>query len=156
VRRGEAWKPLRENGGWMRTPERAVFLALLERSNNDDCSIPPKMTPGLAGLAEMACCSKSTVALALKHLERHNWLTRKQSKGGAGCKTTYQLRAGLRCYPDCEQRHPRTVRQPDSFQSGESDSRIVKLSDSHPQTHRSTPFPTEGKRREGERGRERV
>ena len=82
MRRGEAWKPLRERGGWMRLSERAIFFALLERSDNGDCSIPAHMTPSLVQLAEACCCSVSTVKLALNHLEWHGWITRKRSKGG--------------------------------------------------------------------------
>src|SRR5207253_10353553 len=104
MRRGEAWKPLREHGGWMRLSERAVFYALLERSDNADCSIPAHMTPGLAQLAEACCCSKSTVALALEHLEAHGWVTRKRGKGGRSRKTRYQLDHGWICSLECPYR----------------------------------------------------
>ena len=133
MRRGEAWKPLRERGGWMRLSERAVFLALLERSDNADCSIPAYMTPSLVVLAETCCCAKSTAAAALDHLERHGWLTRKRSKGGQGHKTAYQLGEGLPCPPDCSKRSDsRTVHE-----SRRSDSRTPERSDSHPENRRS-------------------
>jgi DNA-binding MarR family transcriptional regulator len=133
MRRGEAWKPLRERGGWMRLSERAIFYALLERSDNADCSIPAHMTPGLAQLAEACCCSKSTVATALDHLERHGWIKRKRSKGGRALKTTYQLAEGLACPDSCQKRSgSRTV-----YGEKLSDSRTPKLSDSHSENRRS-------------------
>ena len=101
MRRGEAWKHLREYGPWMRVTERAVFLALLERSNNGDCAIPPRFTPGLDQLAEVVCCSRATVTRALAHLELHGWVKRTRSVGGARCKSTYQLTAGGVCKPGC-------------------------------------------------------
>jgi hypothetical protein len=104
VRRGEAWKPLREHGKWMRLSERAVFLALLERSDNADCAIPAHMTPSLVQLAEACCCSVSAVKLALDHLDRHGWLIRKRTRGGRGHKTTYQLDHGWPCPLTCEKR----------------------------------------------------
>jgi len=150
MRRGEAWKPLRERGGWMHSSERVVFYALLERSDNGDCSIPVHMTPSLVQLAEACCCSKSTVALALNHLERHGWITRKRSKGGQGHKTAYRLDEGFGCPPDCSKRSDsRTVHE-----GKRSDSRTHKRSDSHSQNGRSDPASDvgigEGGNREGE------
>jgi hypothetical protein len=117
----------------MRLSERAIFYTLLERSDNSDCSIPAHMTPSLAQLAAAACCSKSTAALAVSHLERHGWLTRKRSKGGRSRKTTYQLAEGLACPASCEKRSDsRTVSS-----EKRSDSRTPKLSDSHSENRRS-------------------
>jgi MarR family len=135
MRRGEAWKPLRDRGGWMRLSERAVFYALLERSDNGDCSIPAHMTPSLVQLADACCCSKSTVARALDHLEWHGWITRKRSKGGQGHKTAYQLADGFACPPDCSKRSDsRTVHG-----GKRSGYRTPKRSDSHPGNRRSGP-----------------
>ncbi len=150
MRRGEAWKPLRERGGWMRLSERAVFHVLLERSDNGDCSVPAHMTPSLVQLAGACCCSKSTAAAALGHLEWHGWLIRKRSKGGRSRKTAYQLADGFTCPPDCEKRSGyRTVYEPK-----QSDSRTVKQSDSHSQNGRSGHVSdvgiSEGGNREGE------
>jgi hypothetical protein len=149
MRRSEIWKPLRERGGWMRLSERAIFYALLERSDNGDCSIPVYMTPSLAQLAEACCCSKSTAALAVDHLALHGWLIRRRSKGGRTHKTTYQLTEGGRCPPGCKKRSDsRTV-----YGEKRSDSRTPKRSDSNPQTRRSAPVSgvglTEGEDREG-------
>lgn len=166
MRRGEAWKPLREHGKWMRASERLIFYALLERSDNADCSIPAHMTPSLIQLAEACCCSKSTVALALDHLEAHGWLTRtttgkpatgKPGRGsGRGHKNTYQLDHGWLCFADCEHRQrPRKRSDSRTFQEDKrSDSRTPKRSDSHPETRRSNPSLDEGiaagRKREGE------
>jgi hypothetical protein len=148
VRRGEAWKALREHGGWMRLAERAVFYALLERSDNADCSIPAHMTPSLMQLAEACCCSKSTAAGALTHLELHGWVVRHRSgkpdaKGpGRGHKTTYQLDHGWVCDTgNCPAKGSgtRTLSRPKG-----SGSRTAKGSDSHPQTRRPDRVSDEG------------
>jgi hypothetical protein len=171
MRRGEAWKPLREYGGWMRLAEKAVFYALLERSNNDDCAIPYRYTPSLAQLAEAVGGSKSTVVLALDHLEWHRWIHRKRvSNPGRGHKTTYQLIPGGFCHPYCElltrrrRPSPNSRRQSSAAPKGSdsrtlsdgkgSDSRTLKGSDSHPQTRRSAFVPhvgsTEGGTKQGQ------
>lgn len=149
MRRGEAWKPLREHGKWMRLSERAVFYALLERSDNADCSIPAHMTPSLIQLAEACCCSPSTVKLALAHLEAHGWIERKRiSRPGRGHKTTYQLDHGWLCTPTCEYRQPRQKgadSRPLSREKG-ADSRPEKEADSHLENRRSDPVSPEGLR----------
>jgi len=134
----------------MRMSERAVFYVLLERSDNGDCSIPAHMTPSLVQLAEACCCSKSTVALALSHLEWHGWITRKRSKGGQGYKTAYRLDEGFTCPPDCSKRSDsRTVHE-----QKQADSRTVKRSDSCLGNRRSDPVSDvgigEGGKGEGE------
>jgi DNA-binding MarR family transcriptional regulator len=162
MKRSEAWKALREHGKWMRLSERAVFFALLERSDNGDCSIPAYMTPSLVQLAEAACCSKSTAAAALDHLEWCRWVERKRTRGGRSQKTAYQLIDGLPCAPNCEKRLPRrgdggrrsqpSPKRSDSrtvYEEKRSDSRTPKRSDSHPQPRRSTGVSDEGIR-EGE------
>jgi hypothetical protein len=162
MQRGRVWKPLRERGGWMHLSERAVFLALLERADNEDCSIPPYVTPSLVQLAEMAGCSKSAAALALGHLEWHGWVERKRSKGGRSRKTAYQLREGFPCGPECDQRRPLSPRagrqsSPPPKRSGDrtvydgkqSGERTPKQSNSHSQTRRPARVSDEGLR-EGE------
>ena len=141
MRRGEAWKALREHGRWMRLSERAVFYVLLERSDNADCSIPAYMTPSLAQLADACCCSKSTAVLALNHLEHHGWIQREPTAGGRGRKSSYQLDHGWLCPGStCSKRSDnRTV----SAQK-RSDSRTGKRSDSHPQKRRSDTVSDEG------------
>lgn len=139
MRRGEAWKALRDHGGWMRLSERAVFLALLERADNTDCKIPDFMTPSLEQLAKACCGAKSTVTLALDHLERHAWVTRTRiDRPGRGQKTTYQLHHGCQC--ECSKESDRRTL---SRQKG-SDRRTAKGSDSHSQTRRSTRVSPEG------------
>ena len=152
MRRGEAWKPLRDRGGWMRMSERAIFYALLERSDNGDCSIPAFMTPSLVDLAEACCCSESTVKLALNHLEWHGWITRKRSKGGRSRKTAYQLAEGFTCPPDCRKRaDSRPV-----YEEKRADSRPPKQADSHPENRRSDPVSDVGIGEGEDRERERL
>lgn len=136
MRRGDAWRPLREHGRWMKASERLVFYALLERSDNADCSIPARMTPSLLQLAEACCCSKSTAVRALDHLEHHAWITRSRVKNpGRGHKTGYRLLAGFPCLPGCPKRSDsRTL-----YGEKGSDSRTVKGSDSH--TYNARPDP---------------
>jgi hypothetical protein len=153
MRRGEAYKPLRERGQWMRLSERAVFYALLERSDNGDCTIPAHMTPSLLQLAEACCCSKSTVQLAVDHLAWHGWLHRERQPG-RGHKTAYQLLEGFPCLPGCEKRKgtdSRTVsgeKGTDSRHFKGTDSRYLspgKGTDSPSQNPRSDPVSDEGK-----------
>ena len=150
MRRGEAWKPLRERGGWMRLSERAVFYALLERSDNGDCSIPAHMTPSLVQLAEACCCSRSAVKLALNHLEWHGWLIRTRSKGGRGRKSAYRLAEGFTCPPDCRKR----AAQWPVYGEKQATERPEKQANSHPENRRSEPVSDvgigEGRNREGE------
>jgi DNA-binding MarR family transcriptional regulator len=70
----------------MRPSERIVFLILLERSDNADCSVPTFLTPSLRQLADAAGYSVSTTTEALTHLEKHRWIARTRSKGGQGRK----------------------------------------------------------------------
>jgi hypothetical protein len=118
----------------MKLSERAVFYALLERSDNADCSIPPRMTPSLQQLAEACCCWKSTAVRALDHLEHHAWITRDRvKKPGRGHKTRYKLLPGYPCPPDCPKRsHSRTL-----YSKKGSDSATLKGSDSHTYNGRS-------------------
>jgi hypothetical protein len=147
MRRGEAWKPLRERGGWMRLSERAVFLALLERSDNADCSIPVQWAPSVAQLAGMCCCSASTVKLALGHLERHKWLIRdSKPNAGRGHKASYRLADGVLC--DCP---PDAKKRADSrpfYDEKRADSRPSKRADSHRENSRSAAVSNGGHRRE--------
>jgi hypothetical protein len=151
VRRGEAWQPLRDHGGWMQMSEKAVFYALLERSDNGDCTIPAHMTPSLVQLASDTGGAKSTVVLALGHLERHGWVvrTRTGSKAtgqtGRGHKTAYQLAAGGNCAPGCAWWKPEkgSDSRPVSAEKG-SDSRTVKGSDELCVPAGQTPVSTKG------------
>jgi DNA-binding MarR family transcriptional regulator len=124
----------------MRLSERAVFLALLERADNSDCTIPGYMTPSLVQLAASCCCSKSAVAAALTHLESHGWLTRARGKGGRSHKTAYRLTEGSECLPGCPKRSTdRTV----SEQKRSTD-RTPKRSKTHSHNPRSDTVSDEG------------
>lgn len=81
----------------MRPSERIVFLVLLERSDNTDCTIPAYMTPSLPQLADATGYTVSTAKEALTHLEKHAWMTRARGPGGRGRKSGYQLTAGREC-----------------------------------------------------------
>jgi hypothetical protein len=152
MRRGEAWKALRERGGWMRMSERVVFYVLLERSDNADCSIPATMTPSLVQLADACCCSKASVKRALNHLERHGWLTRTRvTNPGRGHKTGYQLAPGVACPSGCP--HQKGAHEPLYDEKGAHEE-PQKGAHSHRENPRSTPVLhegiTEGEEREGE------
>lgn len=142
MRRGEAWKPLRERGGWMRLSEKAVFYVLLDRADNADCSIPGWMTPSLVQLAEACGCSSSTVKLALNHLELHKWLNRdSKPNAGRGHKASYRLDGGQPC--DC----PKPAKRADSRPFNDekrADSRTHKRADSHHENSRSNAVSDEG------------
>jgi hypothetical protein len=142
--------------------EKTVFYALLERADNADCSVPAFMTPGLAQLAEAVGGSKSTVVLALNHLEHHGWVIRKRAgskdtgRTGRGHKTTYQLLDGFPCTPGCDYWRPspgqRRQSSPPQKVSDDrtvseekaSDGRTEKVSDEVLQTPTSGPLSDEG------------
>jgi hypothetical protein len=162
MKRSEAWKPLREHGGWMQMSERVVFYALLERADNADCSIPAFMTLSLAQLAEACCCSRASVKAALRHLERHGWMIRKRTgskdsgKTGRGHKTTFQLLGGFPCAPGCDYWRPSPAerRQPSPVEKGANEQPLYeeKGANERPpkganevlQTPRSDPVSDEG------------
>jgi hypothetical protein len=132
----------------MRPSEKIVWLVLLERSDNADCTVPAFMTPSLAQLADTVGYSISTTAEALAHLERHGWVCRDRSKGGRGHKTGYRLAAGDTCGPACLQ--PLKQSGPSDClpekQSGPPDQKQSDLTSPNP---RSDPVLHVGHRREG-------
>jgi DNA-binding transcriptional MocR family regulator len=151
MKRSEAWKALSESGSWMHVSERVTFYALLERSDNADCTVPDFMTPGLDTLAKMTCCSKGLVVRALNHLELHGWLSRKRG-GGRGVKTAYQLASGGTCPETCGQRRairqaPKTVRPPNSKSPNTVRPPNSQTVQTATQNGRSDPEPDVGLRR---------
>jgi hypothetical protein len=150
MRRSDAGKHLRTHGRWMRPSERIVFLILLERSDNTDCSVPAWITPSLAQLADAAGCTVSTTAEALSHLEKHGWLTRARSKGGRGQKSGYQLTAGQPCgaaSPASCLRPPKQSDGSDSLTEKQSDGSEQKQSDGSWSNRRSNAVSDVGHRR---------
>jgi hypothetical protein len=112
VKRNEAGKHLRTHGRWMRPAEKVVFLILLERSDNTDCTVPDFMTPSTKDLADMCGYTAWWTRGAITHLEKHGWIIRGHTRGGRGHKSTYQLAAGKPC--DClpKQASPPTRPEP--------------------------------------------
>jgi hypothetical protein len=66
----------------MRAADRAVFLCLIRRANNDDCVIPPQFTLSLERISTKTGYHVSTVPRSLAHLELHRWIQRERSAGG--------------------------------------------------------------------------
>ena len=158
MNRNELGKHRREHGQWMRPSERIVFLILLERSDNADCTIPAFMTLSLAELADSAGYTISAAAEALTHLERHGWLTRTRSKGGKGHKTSYRLAAGGQCAatsPAVCLRPPKQSGGAECLASKQSDGADLKQSDEPSENRRSVPVSDEGINEGGKVNRDR-
>ena len=145
MRRAEGGKHLRANGRWMRPSERIVFLTLLERSDNGDCSIPAFVTPSIAQLADATGYTASAATEALRHLEKHGWVIRQRSPGGRGHKSAYQLGAGNTCEADSPAaclRPPKQSDGSDGLAQKQSDGSYKKLSDEP--THNRRPNAVSG------------
>lgn len=154
MRRSEAGKHLRTRGRWMRPSERIVFLILLERSDNADCSVPAFMTPSLAQLADATGYSVSATKEALTHLGRHGWVARTRG-GGRGHKSGYQLAEGHECHaatPAGCLRPPKQADESAPLTRKQADGSAQKQADEHSQNGRSDPVSHEGIS-EGERVR---
>ena len=155
MNRNETGKHLHAHGRWMRPSERIAFLTLLERSDNNDCTVPVWMTPSLARLAWMTGYTESAICEALNHLEKHGWLARSRSRGGRGNKSAYQLTCGGRCDAatpaDCL-RPPKPSDLSDSLAEKHSDLSEQKHSDRSWGKRRSGSVLDEEHRRGGEEG----
>lgn len=156
MRRGEAGKHLRTHGRWMRPSERIVFLILLERSDNADCSVPGWRTPSLDQLADETRYTISATKEALAHLEKHGWLIRQRSAGGRGRKSAYQLSAGQPCTSPTPAACLRPRKQADGsarIAEKQADGSAQKQADEPTRNGRSDPVSDQGLRR-GRVGRE--
>jgi hypothetical protein len=125
----------------MRPSERIVFLILLERSDNADCTIPAFMTPSLAQLADATGYSMSATKEAIVHLERHGWLTRTRG-GGRGHKSGYQLTDGHECQAGSPAACLRPPKQADGsapFPEKQADGSAQKQADEPSRNGRSGP-----------------
>ncbi len=89
MRRSEAGRLL-DHGSYLTTAEKIIYLILLERSDNSDCTIPQHMTPRASALAGRAGLSLRTVRRALRHLAIHGWATYEPARG-RGHRATIQL-----------------------------------------------------------------
>ena len=67
----------------LRPGDRAVFLCLLRRADNETCEMLPRFTPSLESISAKTGLHISSVKRSLAHLEKHGWLYRDRSKGGA-------------------------------------------------------------------------
>lgn len=85
MRRSTAGRAIRDSS--LRPNERLVMFALLDRANNDDCTIPHWLAPSLTAVEHDTGLSRSTVAAAVAHLELHGWLQRDGQKRGQVPKT---------------------------------------------------------------------
>jgi hypothetical protein len=139
----------------MRPSERIVFLILLERSDNTDCTVPAFMTPSLAQLADATGYTVSATKEALTHLEKHGWLSRARGAGGRGHKSGYQLTAGSSCGSarpaDCL-RPPKRADGPATFTKKQADGSAKKQADGGSSGRRSNAVSDVGRRRGGEEG----
>lgn len=92
---------------YLLTSEKAVLLALLERADNETCSLPKTMTPTVATLAVWTSLSLRTVQRVLAHLEKHGWARVTRGGNGRGIKSEYELvprEPDISC--DCERVSP--------------------------------------------------
>jgi hypothetical protein len=85
VRRGQAGRLVRDSS--LKPNERFIMLVLLDRANNDDCTIPAWCSPSLQAVEHDTGLAHSTVVKSLAHLEMHLWLAREGQKRGQVAKT---------------------------------------------------------------------
>jgi hypothetical protein len=74
------------------------MLALLDRSDNDNCVIPAWRAPSLLAVQKDTSLSHAAVVKTLRHLEMHGWLERTGQKAGqkAGTKRSGRGRTSTR------------------------------------------------------------
>lgn len=80
MKRSEAGRLL-DTADYLTLSERVVYLILLERSDNDDCKIPPRMAPRIAAIAHRGGMSTRSVRRALSHLMYHGFLIYSPGRG---------------------------------------------------------------------------
>lgn len=80
MRRGEAGRLIRDSA--LRPNEKLILLALLDRADNEDCTIPAWRSPSLTAVQKDTSLARSTVAATVAHLEMHGWLSRDGQKAG--------------------------------------------------------------------------
>lgn len=85
VKRGPAGRAIRDSA--LRPNEKLVMLALLDRADNEDSTIPAWRSPSLRAVESDTSLAHSTVVTVLAHLEMHGWLERSGQKRGQMPKT---------------------------------------------------------------------
>jgi hypothetical protein len=85
VKRGPAGRAIRDSA--LRPNEKLVMLALLDRAENEDSTIPAWRSPSLRAVESDTSLAHSTVVTVLAHLEFHGWLERTGQKRGQMPKT---------------------------------------------------------------------
>ena len=163
MRRGEAWKPLREHGKWMRAIRTGRLLraprAFRQRRLLDTGAHDPQPHPARRSVLLLQVHRRPGARPPRGARLDHPQRTGKPATGNPAAvhKTTYQLDHGWLCSPDCKHRHaPKKGPIAGLFQEEKgSDSRTEKGSDSHPENRRSDPVSDEGiaagREREGKR-----
>jgi hypothetical protein len=66
----------------LRSNEKLIMLALLDRADNDTCEIPAWRSPSLLAVKQDTSLASSTVAATIAHIELHGWLKRDGQKRG--------------------------------------------------------------------------
>jgi hypothetical protein len=82
----------------LRASDKSVYRALLDRADNGTAVMQHRFTETQATIARKASHSPRMVRYAIRHLERHGWLTA-NGKTGPGRPLNYSLAAGSSC--DC-------------------------------------------------------
>ena len=90
----------------LRASDKSVYRALLDRADYGTAVMQHRFTETQATIARKTSHSPRMVRYAIRHLERHGWLTA-NGKTGPGRPLTYSLAAGSSC--DCTGR----VHQPE-------------------------------------------
>jgi DNA-binding transcriptional MocR family regulator len=106
------------------------MFALLDRANNDDCTVPHWLAPSIAAVEHDTGLAHSTVVTALAHLEKHGWLRREGQKCGQVAKTKQsgRLKSTTRwsLFPDDFVPGDCSCPKPDRSSHGQSGSQIVR------------------------------
>lgn len=149
----------------MRAADRAVFLCLMRRADNQTCEIPARFAPSLESIARRTGSHVSTIKRSLTHLELHRWIQRERTKGGRKRKDGRTYRTGYLIIPngtplpcDCTKQAPGKP----SKQARDEPVSSTKQAHSEPPNRRievlvsagQAPDCTEGLRCRGEVGRE--
>lgn len=96
MKRSTAGRAIRDSS--LRSNEKLIMLALLDRADNEDCAIPAWRSPSLLAVEKDTSLSHATVLKTLAHLELHGWLQRDGAKRGqvAGTKRAGMGRSATR------------------------------------------------------------
>jgi hypothetical protein len=136
--------------------DKSVYRYLLDRADYGTVEMPAKFAPKQAVIARKTSHSLRQVRYAIRHLERHEWLTA-AGRTGPGKSRRYTLSAGTGCNCAGRVHVPGTAatgnperRQPDSQAAATIDNRTAATNGGNAAAQ--TPVPTE-RQREGRVGR---